>query len=289
MSEKILGKINRKSPIHLYHYTNLDSLIGIVSNNEFWLSNLYFQNDKQEYEIGLNYFKKYLVSKKKEFKDNPKNLVFLNSLDSAISHLELHSHIYTLSLSEEPDLLSQWRGYADNCRGTRLQLTSLEKLKANQMQLLPCLYSEEEHIDYVAHIYNTSIKIFNETKEEGKTDKKDFSDYEKPFSDAILKAGQYFLSTVNVACAIIKNRSFSEEKEWRLINFTKPQVFFRSRSHYVIPYIKMNMPDLKNILTEVMICSTPEREVTQKSIQYLLNNKGFHSTSISNSTIPYRL
>lgn len=49
----ILNKINREKPNKLFHYSDLTSFIGIISNNEFWLSNLYFQNDKHEYQLGL--------------------------------------------------------------------------------------------------------------------------------------------------------------------------------------------------------------------------------------------
>src|SRR5690606_18776189 len=98
----------------LYHYTNLDSLVGITSNQELWLSNLYFQNDKIEYEIGLNILKQVLQKRKKDHLENEIDTIFLNSLDSAIELLNTQQS-YTVSFSEEPDLLSQWRGYGDNC------------------------------------------------------------------------------------------------------------------------------------------------------------------------------
>jgi hypothetical protein len=284
----ILNKINRKVPSKLYHYTDLTSTVGIISENEFWLSNLFYLNDKYEYEVGLNLFKKYLKDKKSEYSENPKVTIFLNSLDSALDLLET-GNVFIMSFSEQSDLLSQWRGYADNCKGTRIELSSLENIKTKGILLLPCIYSEQEQLDYVSHIVDNAIQIFNKTPELGITNRENFGDLEKPFSDAIQKAGSDFISKTNVACAIIKDKSFSEENEWRLLNFIDNKLFFRTKSHYVVPFIKMKISNINSHLTDIMTCSSPEPSITEKSIRFLLNNKGFSSTELSRSKIPYRL
>lgn len=284
----ILTKINRKIPLKLFHYTDLNATAGIISENEFWLTNLFYLNDKNEYEVGLNLFKKYLKYKKSEFAENPKVSIFLNSLNSAVDYLET-GNVYIMSFSEQSDLLSQWRGYADNCRGTRIEFSSLEKLKNQGILILPCIYSELEQSDYISHIVDNAIEVFNKTPELGITNKENFADSEKPFSDAIQKAGSEFISKANVACAIIKDKSFSEENEWRLINFTENKLFFRTKSHYVVPFIKMKISNMNNLLTNIMTCSSPEPNITEKSIRFLLKSKGFNSTELSRSEIPYRL
>lgn len=284
----ILKKINRKIPSKLYHYTDLTATVGIISENEFWLTNLFYLNDKYEYEIGLNLFKKYLKDKKSECSENPKVTIFLNSLDSAIDLLE-NGNVFIMSFSEQSDLLSQWRGYADNCKGTRMELSFLEKIKTKGILLLPCIYSEQEQIDYVSHILDNAIQIFIKTPELGITNKENFLEVEKPYSDAIQKAGNDFISKASVACAIIKDKSFSEENEWRLINFIEKKFYFRTKSHYVAPFIKMNISNFNSHLTNIMTCSSPEPSITEKSIRFLLNNKGLNSTELSKSKIPYRL
>lgn len=284
----ILNKINRKIPLKLYHYTDLTATVGIISENEFWLTNLFYLNDKYEYEVGLNLFKEYLKDKKSEFVDNPKISIFLNTLDSAVDYLETEN-VYIMSFSEQSDLLSQWRGYADNCKGTRIELSSLEMLKTNGILILPCIYSKQEQYDYISHIVDNAIQVFNKTPELGITNKENFGDLEKPFSDAIQKAGSEFISKANVACAIIKDKSFSEENEWRLINFKENKLFFRTKSHYVVPFIKMKISNINNHLTNIMTCSSPEPSISEKSIRFLLNKKGFDSTKLSRSEIPYRL
>lgn len=284
----ILTTIGRKKPTKLYHYTDLASFIGIVSNNEFWLSNLYFQNDKHEYQLGLNLFRDSLKTFKRKYSDNKKITIFLNTLDSGLNLIE-NCGVYTLSLSEESDLLSQWRGYADNCRGVRLELSAFLEQIEKGVQLLPCLYRNEEHVEYVSYLLEHSINLFNTTKENGKTNKNDFLEEEKPYSDAIEKAGNYFISTVNVACSIIKHGSFSEEREWRLIVFNSQEIYYRQRSHYIIPYIKKKINNLNHFMTDIMICSSPEKDTTSRSIRFILDNKGFNTTKISESLIPYRL
>ncbi|MBC2845324.1 DUF2971 domain-containing protein [Winogradskyella flava] len=285
----IIKDINRDPPNKLYHYTNLESVVGITVNHELWLSNLYFQNDKSEYEVGLTVLKQILQQKKSVHSKDEKVSVFLDSLDSAIEFLT-QNHVYTTSFSEEPDLLSQWRGYGDDCKGARIELSNFKRIKDSGIQLLPCLYDKSDHEKYVEFLFERAIQILNETKESGKTDKDNFSDLEKPFSDAIQAAGSYFISTSNVACSIIKSEAFHEEKEWRLINFKENKVFFKvKKSYYVVPYIKMNVSQLKEFLTDVMICSSPEEKVSKQSLRFLLDQNGFEKTTISKSKIPYRL
>lgn len=49
-------RFNTKLKEHIYHYTNLDGLFGILDSNEFWLSDVRFMNDPSdsgEYVINL--------------------------------------------------------------------------------------------------------------------------------------------------------------------------------------------------------------------------------------------
>ena len=284
----IIDKINRKPPTRLYHYTNLESIVGIISSQELWLSNLYFQNDKNEYEIGLNILKKVLQHYKLVNIDNIKNSIFFKSLDSALDFLT-KKQIYTTSLSEEPDLFSQWRGYGDNCRGARLEFLNLEKIKKKGIQLLPCIYNKDEQEEYVEFLFERSIEILNSTEEKGMTNKEDFSEDEKPYSDAIQAAGSYFISAFNVACAIIKDEAFREEKEWRIINFRGKEVFYRVKSHYIVPFVKMKIDHLHEYFTDIMLCASPEYNISERSVRFLLDQQGFNETTISQSKIPYRL
>ncbi len=284
----ILDIVNKPAPVKLYHYTDLSSLVGIISCEEFWMSNLFYQNDKDEYEIGLNNFRAVLEKIKKKYSSDKKITIFLNSLDSALELLSRQS-VYTLSLSEEPDLISQWRGYADNCKGVRIELSDFSKMKEPGVQLLPCLYNSEDHEKYVEELVNKAVDIFSKTNETGVTKKSDFSGSERTYSDAIQAAGSFFISTANVACGIIKSNCFSEEKEWRLIKFRPNEIYFRSRPNLIVPYIKKHIPNFKNILTDVMICSAAEKDSLRRSIRFMLDEKGFRETTVSDSNIPYRL
>lgn len=284
----IINKINRKAPNKLYHYTNLNSTLGIIENQELWLSNLYFQNDKNEYELGLDILNQILKIKKSDYINDHKVSVFLSTLDSAIDLLT-NQKVFTTSFSEEPDLLSQWRGYGDNCQGARIEFSILENIKEPGIQLLPCIYNEKEQIEYINFIFDRSIQILNKTKEKNIANENDFLEAEKPFKDAINAAGSYFISTSNVACSIIKHKAFEEEKEWRLINFKEDQILYRVKSYYIVPYIKMKIHNLKEYLTEIMLCSSPELNISEKSLKFLLNNKGFSKSVITKSIIPYRL
>lgn len=283
----IIESIKREIPNNLYHYTDLNALIGIVSKKELWLTNQYFLNDRDEYKIGIRLIQDVFLEQKKKYLNNKKASIFLNTLDSAIELIS-RSNVFTISFSEEQDLLSQWRGYANNCKGVSIDFLSLKDFIESGIQLLPCIYDVEEHREYINYIFDSTMYILFSTKEENKTDSNNFKDEEKPYRDSINKAGSHFIKSGNVACSIIKNSSFKEEKEWRLIEFKDSEIYYRDKSHFILPFIKKEKQNLNEYINEIMVCATPEKQLTEKSIRYLLDNKSFKDTIITHSTIPYR-
>lgn len=281
----IMNIVNRTPPEELFHYSDFNALVGIIKNKQIWMGDLFFLNDEKEYQLGLDLFKKQLGIQKEIYKSSP-FLIFLNSLDS-IDGLLLKKPPFSFSLTEEGDLLSQWRGYTKNGIGVSIGFRS-SNLKSSGFQLLPCLYLLEEQEAYVKHLFDLALKTFNETAEMGKHDKSNCIDpSELPYWDAINEAGSALISRLNVACALIKDSSFKEEKEWRLVNFERNNIDFLAKDSYIKPIKKISI-EPRSIVTSIKVGPNPNKMFCKNSICVLLDTCSLGSVPVSLSEIPYR-
>ncbi len=109
----------------LYHYTDGQGLIGIIESGTVWATSLHCLNDPRETEYGLDMCRSHLQTLQKK----PKKLQRLvtSAVDSTVRGTSILAP-YTIQVaacfSQEGDLLSQWRAYADNGRGLALGFDS---------------------------------------------------------------------------------------------------------------------------------------------------------------------
>ncbi len=94
-------------PQTLYHYTSQQGLIGIVSADELWATDIRYLNDSSEFTYAVQLAYKAL----REWKHT--DLAYYQAFRKLAEERlrESGSSILVASLSEEGDLLSQWRGY----------------------------------------------------------------------------------------------------------------------------------------------------------------------------------
>lgn len=282
--QHIMTIVNRTPPEELFHYSDFNGLIGIIKNKQIWMGDIFFLNDEKEYQLGLELLKKQLEIQKRKHTSSPFG-IFLNSLDSIELYLRERPPL-SFSLTEESDLLSQWRGYTKNGIGVSIGFRSVS-LK-NKFQILPCLYSPEEQDAYVKHLFELALSKFNSTTEMGKHDKRDCQDPTRiPYWDAINEAGNDLVSWLNVACSIIKDPSFKEEKEWRIVNFDRSNLDFIAKESYLKPIKKVDI-EPRDIVTSIKIGPNPNKVFCKNSICALLNSCSLDSLPVALSEIPYR-
>ena len=100
----------------VYHYCSVESFFNIIKSKKFWLSDARYMNDTHEikwmdrmvYKIldELSREKKEQLESIKEFRDKYQEYQ--------------HKKHYIMSFSKEKDLLSQWKGYADDAKGVSI-------------------------------------------------------------------------------------------------------------------------------------------------------------------------
>lgn len=132
----------------LYHYSTSAGLLGIVNQKHLWLSHVAYLNDEQEYSYGLN-----LIQEVMDAEYEP--------LFRVNAHENSFSPIFSMSLTEEEDLLSQWRGYCPNGGysfsfdqdqlNTMLlhETPSILSLPRRCLKIGKCIYDKDEQVTYI--------------------------------------------------------------------------------------------------------------------------------------------
>ena len=107
----------------LYHYCSNSAFINIVESKKLWLSELSLSNDYMEGVWVREALEKYLADQGVDNHEIAQILMRFDEYSILISAA-------AFCLSEEPDLLNQWRGYADDGAGVSIGFTKeyLERL-----------------------------------------------------------------------------------------------------------------------------------------------------------------
>jgi hypothetical protein len=287
--EDISKFIGAPVPDILYHYTNLDGLLGIINNEELWFSDMYFLNDKSEYELGLNIVIEELEAKKEGFKILKSTRIFIDALEQAINFIKDRDSPYILSLTTNKDLLSQWRAYTDNGIGVNIGL-SKDFFKEAKLQVYKCIYEPKIQREFIRFIIMDAIFMFVGAYSSMGLDKRKEEELtEDDLSEAISIAGRHFIDRTILACSLIKDISFIEEQEWRALFINRTEkIHFLSKKNFYKPFVKIKIENLDKSIKSVTAGPNPERELCHLSLQKLLKSKSLMRTYIDFSTIPYR-
>lgn len=213
---------------------------------------------------------------------------------------------FGLCLSEEKDLLSQWRGYADDAYGVSIgfsetylnKCVSLEHQKSvaaklekveyrmeAQKELLRPLY--EEFKTYVSQggfgLKGVVSLLDRRSEEQVKLDDNYIDELEvKLFTPTLIYGLKKYL---------VKNPAFVEEREWRLFSII-PQVSssdynFRASRDRIVPYREIELVEAEEQSIEDIILGP--RNITPESVvKSMLEKRGFGDVEVSRSEATYR-
>lgn len=281
--------IDSKIPELLYHYTNLNGLEGIISNEELWFSDMYFLNDKTEFELGLQIVYEELEKKKAGFQILYQTKLFIEALEEAINFIKDRDAPYILSLTTNNDLLSQWRAYTENGIGVNIGL-SKSFFEEQKINVFKCIYDPKIQREFIESIIMDSIFMFvGKFSSMGLDKKEEHEITPNDFMEPISLAGGYFIDRTILACSLIKDKSFIEEQEWRAIYINRTEkVHFLPKNNFLKPFVKIKIKDMSIALKTITAGPNPQRELCHLSIQKLLKSKSLFNTHIDFSLIPYR-
>jgi hypothetical protein len=257
-----------------YHYTSFDAALNIAKSRSLWATSVHYLNDEEEFRVG---HRAILGGLERATRKWPQSKL-LQALIKRLQSWE-QPYVFVFSFSEVGDQLSQWRGYCPNGFGVSIGFPKpLIETRANQhgFDFAPCVYDEMVQIGLVAEIIQEALRA-----EELATHS----------LQALTTA--YLLRFVTVAPRL-KHRSFSEEREWRLISSaifgTDSRIKYRAARSMMIPYYEFALADGSGDvrLGNVIIGPNPHIELAMRSVGDMLRSQGMEGAGVSRSMVPYR-
>lgn len=295
----------RPIPETIYHYTSLEGLIGIIESQSLYASNLYYLNDRKEYQHGIEL----ILEIVRDLKREKLNSGILSKVERNIDLIK-QSERYVACFSSDGDLLSQWRAYGSNGRGVSIGFSRENIEDGFFSQLIHSnmiLYDESDQ----RHSIRTQIELILNYFEE-KMDLLDWKDFDPNFL-----IGKVIIDFLEKTIAVYKHPSFQDEKEYRLeyeldgkINkLNDEELIFRASNNLIVPYIKLTSKYsdfLKNKkggkelyeptfllkklpINKIILGPSLEFSALKEAIKLLLTKNGYEDIPIMESEVPYRI
>lgn len=117
---------------------------------------------------------------------------------------------------------------------------------------------------------------------------------EDSVTNSIVEAGLGLTTAVIMLASFMKDDSFEEEKEWRVvlgpIYPKSDDIRFRTSKGYLIPYINFLLAEEKESVNLHNVClgPSPEPVMLQQSLESLLTAKHISDCEIQKTRTPYR-
>lgn len=251
-------------PEILYHYCSNDAFLKIVGGNSIWLSDISLSNDSMEGKWLDKVFSEYCDNRGVHSKISGEFRLRIMSLVSAVRALGF-------CLSKDSDVLSQWRGYADNGAGIAIGFRR-DILEGLTKKICPGSWKEGffESSDFARVIYKVEDQfkaidsIFNDEKEVGK-------------GIAFLRDAVLNFSVID-KLYVLKNDAFKEEGEFRVIwlfagekesaHWRNGYIDFRQSGGCVIPYRSQ------------LLCEKSENKTTRPIAKVVLGPRNITPISV---------
>lgn len=238
----------------LYHYTTMETVWKILESGSMLARNIRFSNDSKEYLLGGEKIREYICKKSN------------NSNDKKIEQC-IQANIqnyYMICFCEKGDLLSQWRGYAND--GVSLGMDFLEEEgECTHSEMFTLLNNKENRgggssvyglcDEEKVHFLQMPYQVFYIDKENAK-----LKEAMNSFLDADLKTNLLF-----DLIPFIKDDGFDEEKEYRILfdasDMGGTQAENRVILSHKIWYIEKEGRKIPNIAVELGNAKTKEEKV----------------------------
>lgn len=329
---------NKGYPKVLYHYASMEKGTSILKHKNIRLSDITKSNDVKEMSIFFpdlfdemlkNYDEHNGFSYKFEYKGKGNRQafgLFVNELKKKIEKEFEDGSIATfaLCLSEEGDLLSQWRGYADDGKGICLGLNVEEILKfvgissVSGFSLEKVEYLSKEQIDeWVKNVANQMLGIVEIIL--GAIEEGNIQYYSaKEFDEDIFNTIYYNILSEVEESIKFKTEGFKEEKEWRFFiknslnkddikgkkitsigtlgegarrktsKYVADNVEFNIKENDMVPFVNLKFEKFHNNLINQVICG-PNNKIREKDLELFLRKYGYRNCKGRKTNITYIL
>jgi hypothetical protein len=281
-----------QKPHHnLYHYTDSDGLLGIVTQGVFRASHLNLVNSSQKIEYCWRMVQQLLLElfHSKLYATETKNLFFSftnpdKDPDSFSEHNEKEfnpfysrqQEIFAISFHEEAGAPNQWQNYTSAsdsfCFTLHKQIFSEQILRRNQVFLDKVIYNSRLQQEILDQIIKEAFRLLDDFLKNSQPNK-----YEKVLAGKECRNFVYQHLARYLPVFLPEVRT--EDAEWRLLIIRDrnqlPEIRFRSLEGQITPYLEFNFGvEGKNgkIIPLNEIYCNPDRHLrnNQKTLELLL-------------------
>lgn len=205
-------------PYIVYHYCSLEAFFSIITHSTIRLTNISKSNDCDEIHYCFNIFEDTLRSSCKGFSQKYIEDVEIKKFFNEINYNKLvtkavinESLIYYVAcFSSESDLLSQWRGYANDGKGVAIGFYSKNFISSRNFKNI-----KYDRITY--NMDNVKEKLHDYIFE--KLTNAHSEDNNKLSISVYMNAINDIISEMVYNAVFCKNPAFKEENEWRLVYY----------------------------------------------------------------------
>lgn len=262
----------------LYHYTSLNSLMGMIESNRLWMSKGTFLNDSSE----LVYFSGVLknILAKMEVQDQGELwIIFTEQLQQALDHFmkeiaESGFEVYIFSMSQTEDSLALWYNYAKG-DGYNIGFSADDLLREIKYYPLDTgalhglvVYSRQEQETILRNLLLKSFELV--------------SDHQVEHVTAVL--AEHFFSVITSCAIFFKDETFKSEEEYRIAIIgggdLGEKVKFRARDGVIIPYIEVAFEE-KLPISHITIGPKNNIDIAKSGIEHYVKSKGYGLEKIS--------
>jgi hypothetical protein len=227
-------RAKRLAPKYLYHYTNGDGLLGICGNREIWFGDVRFMNDPSELHFGETAARDALEAFEDTVAEGGVRPLIEEALGALRDGAIAMPLVFAFSLCRQGDNLNHWREYADRGRGysVAFHAKALLELSSSALGLFRVRYNKPDQDEIFHYFYSQIAK--NLTAD--------------PLSLDRVQTLKRVATGVAVISAIMKNKSYETEAEWRVVIAAPAtghkDIKFIARKSSIKPYIPRKLGQL---------------------------------------------
>jgi hypothetical protein len=282
----------------LYHYCSNETFLSIVGNGSIWLSSLDMSNDSLEgkmVEIVLQHIGQ------QDGLDASQNAQLLDE----VRRFNQFISGYAFCMSEEGDLLSQWRGYAQNASGVAIGFSRgfFSNTPFNSVWAAHLAKVEYDFARQCTNVMPTYQKLKGliddgALRTPGRRGVLDVRTDEEVESDDALIKERLGLFVSNLAGMVgqlfsLKSHAFREEREWRYLSLgahtanPNEKLKYRAAGSKIVAYQNIDISShLRDAVKEVIL--GPKNETPESVVEDFLRSCGLEQVEVIKSKASYR-
>lgn len=270
-----------RPPADLFHYTSGSGLHGILKSDSLLGGNFGFMNDRSEFIYSRQLLEDAVQDSIRATAETRARAILSGVLDPKFFR---RYDVYFASFCEDPDLLSQWRGYGseDSRYCIRFRSSQFRAIDGHVSPLLPVLYDEKAQRTLLRKLVDAHLAAYSTLPID------DSGDNERLATYCISGCALPFLVR-------FKNPLFKEEKEWRFARFDREKPdesveFFDIRG-VMKPYrvlLRRSRGGPKLPILQVIVGASRADDQAIKSARMMLQRFGYNGIDVELSHIPLR-